>query len=113
MSLKCSEGVVEHCKLIDDIILHEADLTEEAKRQFNYHTKILDIFQQNRRHVLINDKIAPIGRHMILSRLAKTYNDCKRVHNYAAANLEFLRDSLPSFGPLIICGLPRTGSTLL
>jgi hypothetical protein len=113
MSAKSAEVVADHQTLIDDIILHEDDLSEEAKSQFDYHTKILDIFKQHRSHVLKNDKIAPIGRHLILSRLAKTYNDFKRVLNYAAANRELLSDSLPSFGPLIICGLPRTGSTLL
>ncbi|CAF3378185.1 unnamed protein product, partial [Rotaria sp. Silwood2] len=30
-----------------------------------------------------------------------------------AANNELLRRSLPNVGPLIICGLPRTGSTFL
>lgn len=41
--------------LVDDITLHEEDLTEEVKREFEYHTKILDVFEQNRRVVLEND----------------------------------------------------------
>jgi hypothetical protein len=113
MSAKSDKVVVGHPALLDDIILHEDDLTEEAKDKFDYHTKILDKFKQHRRHVLENDQLSPIGRHMTLFRLEQAYTVCKRALNYAAANTELISGSLPSFGPLIICGLPRTGSTLL
>jgi hypothetical protein len=114
MSTKPDESVVDQSvALLSDIILHEYDLSEEAKNQFEYHTKILDALEQNRRSTLENDQISPIGRHFILSRLEKSHSDCKQVLNYAAANRKLLIDSLPDFGPLFICGLPRTGSTLL
>jgi hypothetical protein len=113
MSAESNEVAVDHPALLDDIILHEDDLTEEAKDKFDYHTKILDTFKQHRRHVLENDQISPVGRHLLLFRLEKSYINCKQVLNYAAANSELISGSLPSFGPLIICGFPRTGSTLL
>ena len=113
MSASSSEIVMDHPILVDDIILHEEDLTKEAKSQFKYHTNILDMFEQNRRAVLENDQISPVGRHLILTRLEQAHQNFKRVLNYAAANRELLSHSLPSFGPLIICGLSRTGSTLL
>ena len=113
MSAKSNDIVVDHPALLDDIILHEDDLTEEAKDQFDYHTKILDTFKQHRRHVLENDQLSPVGRHFIFFNLEKAYTNFKRVLNYAAANSELISSSLPSFGPLIICGFPRTGSTLL
>jgi hypothetical protein len=113
MSAESNEVAVDHPALLDDIILHEDDLTEEAKEKFDYHTKILDTFKQHRRHVLENDQLSPVGRHLLLFELEKGYTNCKRVLNYAAANSELISGSLPSFGPLIICGFPRTGSTLL
>jgi hypothetical protein len=113
MSVESNNIVVDHPALLDDIILHEDDLTEEAKNQFDYHTKILDTFKQHRRHVLENDQLSPLGRHWIFFALERSYTHCKQVLNYAAANSEVINSSLPSFGPLIICGFPRTGSTLL
>jgi hypothetical protein len=113
MSVESNNIVVDHPALLDDIILHEDDLTEEAKNQFDYHTKILDTFKQHRRHVLENDQLSPLGRHLIFSGLERSYTHCKQVLNYAAANSEVINSSLPSFGPLIICGFARTGSTLL
>ena len=113
MSTSSAEVVMNHPALIADIILHEDDLSEEAKSQFDYHTKILEMFEQNRHHVLANNQISPTGRHMILGVFEKKHEDCKRVLNYAAAHRELLNGSVSSFGPLIICGLPRTGSTLL
>jgi hypothetical protein len=113
MSVESNNIVVDHPALLDDIILHEDDLTEEAKNQFDYHTKILDAFKQNRRHVLENDQLSPVGRHFMFLLFEQAYTNCKQVLNYAAANSEVINGSLPSFGPLIICGLARTGSTLL
>lgn len=113
MSENSPAAVVDHPNLADNITLHEEDLTEEAKREFGYHTKILDVFEQNRRIVLENDQISSLGRHLALKRLEQAHRTFKQVLNYAAANHELLSSSLPSFGPLIICGLPRTGSTLL
>ncbi|CAF2642356.1 unnamed protein product [Rotaria sp. Silwood2] len=50
---------------------------------------------------------------MLLSTLAMQHQQCKNVLNYAAANPKLLNETLPNVGPLVICGLPRTGSTLL
>ena len=108
-----SEASVNQPILVNDIILHEDDLTEQAKKQFEYHTKVLDMFEQNRRHIIENDQISSIGRHLLLFNLEKAHRVFKRVLNYTATHQDLLDDSLPDFGPLIICGLPRTGSTLL
>ena len=113
MSIKSDDNTGDHPALLDDIILNEDDLTEEAKNQFGYHTEILDAFQRNRRAILENDQLSPEGRDMIFTILDKSYTIAKRVLNYAAANTELINASLPSFGPLIMCGFPRTGSTFL
>ena len=51
----------ENSALVANIILHEEDLSEEAKCEFKYHKKVLDVFEQNRRIVLENDEISPLG----------------------------------------------------
>lgn len=99
--------------LLDDIVLQEDDLTEEAKNRFSYHHDIFCSLETYRCNILGNEHLTPVGRHLLLSRLDKLHTECKRVLNYMTENSELLDRSLPNNGPLIICGLPRTGSTLL
>ena len=99
--------------LLDDIVLQEDDLTEEAKNRFSYHHDIFCSLETYRCNILRNEHLTPVGRHLLLSRLDKLHIECKRVLNYMTENSELLDRSLPNNGPLIICGLPRTGSTLL
>jgi hypothetical protein len=97
-----------------DIVLSDDDLSEEAKAQFSYHTEILNAFQLNARNILANNRISPIGRHLICTTLEQDYMNCKRVLNYVATHPEVKMKSkylIPP--PLVLCGMPRSGSTLL
>jgi hypothetical protein len=97
-----------------DIVLSEDDLSEEAKAQFSYHTEILNAFQLSARNILANNRLSPIGRHLICTTLEQDYMNCKRVLNYVATNPEVKMKSkhlIPP--PLVLCGMPRSGSTLL
>jgi hypothetical protein len=107
------QAVVKHPPLLNDVSLQKDDLTEEAKSQFSYHTDISHAFELCRRSVLDNELLSPIGRHLLFSEINQLYIKSKQVLNYMAAHDELLHNSLPKFGPLIVCSLPRTGSTLL
>ncbi|CAF1391183.1 unnamed protein product [Rotaria sp. Silwood1] len=74
----------------NDTVLHEDDLTEQAKNQFVYHSDILRTFESYRQSVLCNEYITPIVEHN-----------------------EIFNQNLPTIGPLVVCGLARTGTTLL
>ena len=100
-------------ELLDDLLLHEDDLTEEAKRRFPYHTDVLNAFQDYRRRILHDDSLPPVSRHTFFRTLKTVYTNCKQVLNYMAEHSELLSRSLPTTGPVVICGLPRTGTTLL
>ncbi|CAF3223663.1 unnamed protein product [Rotaria socialis] len=113
MSAELDEVIQINTPLLNDITLHENDLTEEAKNRFSYHKDILEAFELCRRTILENYLLTKVGRHLLLRRIVKLHADCKRVLNYVAANTEILNHDLPTTGPLVICGLPRTGSTLL
>jgi hypothetical protein len=99
--------------ILDDLILNENDLTEEAKRRFPYHTDILNAYEGYRRIILRNKNLSPMNRHLLFSDLSRFYTTCKQVLNYMAENNELLSRNLPTFGPVVICSLPRTGTTLL
>lgn len=96
-----------------EIDLNEDDLIEQAKKLFGYHTEILCAYQLNARAILANDRLSAIGRHLYCLRLEKNYSICKNVLNYVAANPELKITTQSIVRPLIVCGLARTGSTLL
>lgn len=104
---------VENISLLDDIILNNDDLSEEAKRKFEFHHNILRSFNENRICILQNRSLTPVGRHLFLYNQDSHYKICKQVLNYVAINEEILQTRMPNHGPIVICGLPRTGSTLL
>jgi hypothetical protein len=113
MSATSNETTKEELSLLDDLIFNENDLTEEAKRRFIYHTDILNAFEAYRQRILHDETLPPMARHKLLSALGSYYTNSKQVLNYMAANNELLSRSLPIVGPVVICGLPRTGTTLL
>jgi hypothetical protein len=106
-----AEDAVDSPSLLNDIILHENDLTEQAKRQFGYHTDIFRAFELYRRSILENNRLTCVGRHLAFSTLEELHTTYKQVLNYVATNN--VSQNLPDIGPLVICGLPRTGTTLL
>ena len=96
-----------------EVDLNEDDLIEQAKKQFGYHTDILCAYQLNARVILANSRLSAIGRHLYCLTLEKNYSICKNFLNYVAANPELKITTQSIVRPLIVCGLPRTGSTLL
>lgn len=113
MNSTSDEVNMGHAQLLQDIILHEDDLTEEAKNEFSYHDKVLHGFDLYRRSVVCNNHLTPVGQHILLCTLHQLHTSYKQVLNYVTKNKEILKCSLPITGPLVICGLPRTGTTLL
>ncbi|CAF0848850.1 unnamed protein product [Rotaria sordida] len=110
MSTTSDRTTIDH---LNDTVLHEDDLTEQAKNQFGYHSDILRTFESYRQSVLRHDYVTPVGRNFFLSELHTLHTNCKRVLNYAVEHNEVFNQNLPTIGPLIICGLARTGTTLL
>ena len=107
------ETMINNISLLEDITLTDGELTEEAKNQFSFFKDILHAQNLNRLRIIQNHLLTPMGRHLLLSWLNTNHKNCSKVLNYVAADTEILQQSMPSTGPLIICGLPRTGSTLL
>lgn len=105
--------MVDEYSLMNDIDLQDDDLTDETKSIFTYHTNVLRNFQLYRRSILSNDLLTSAGRRLLFFRIDRLFKQSKQVFNYMAAHPEYLNRNLPPIGPLIICGLPRTGSTLL
>lgn len=91
----------------------EINLTERAKDLFGFYKDILNGFESYRQCIRSQEGIIEAGRESALSQIDKLNKNCIQVLNYAAENEEILNRSLPSIGPVIICGLPRTGTTLL
>ncbi|CAF5060223.1 unnamed protein product, partial [Rotaria sp. Silwood1] len=83
------------------------------KNQFGYHSDILRTFESYRQSILRNEYIIPVGRNFFLSELHTLHTNCKRVLNYAVEHNEIFNQNLPTIGPLVVCGLARTGTTLL
>lgn len=113
MSTTSDEATPKQPSLLNDIILHENDLTEQAKEHFSYHSEVLNVFESYRQNILRDEHMTSMGRHITLSELDKLHTDFKQVLNYTAEHSELVACKLPSFGPLFIVGLPRTGSTVL
>jgi hypothetical protein len=95
------------------VILCGDDLIEEAKAQFGYYPEILNAFQLNARNIIVNNRLSSIGRHLFCTRLEQNYAMWKHVLNYEADRLKQQIASSSMAPPLILCGLPRTGTTLL
>ena len=97
--------------LYTKVNLNEDDLSEEAKKQFSIHTEILSAYQLNTRAILANNRLSSTGRHLYCVTLEKNYSICKNVLNYAATHPELDITTQILRPPLILCGLPRTGTT--
>lgn len=113
MDLASDQADVKQSPLLEDICLHENDLTEQTKDRFGWHSDILHAFELQRRMIVGSTQITPVGRHLLLSLIDKLHTESKQVLNYGATNDACFQRDLPIRGPLILCGLPRTGSTLL
>ncbi|CAF0878162.1 unnamed protein product [Rotaria sordida] len=113
MSTTSDQTNNDHSTTSNDTILHEDDLTEQAKNDFTYHSDIFCSLESYRQSILRNEYITPIGRKFFLSELYTLHTICKQVLNYASEHNKFVDQNLPNIGPLVVCGLVRTGTTLL
>ncbi|CAF5027934.1 unnamed protein product [Rotaria sp. Silwood1] len=113
MSTTSDQNNAAHATLLNNTVLHENDLIKKAKSQFSYHKDVLNTFESYRQCVLHNELITDVGRKFFLSELHNLHTNFKRVLNYAAEHNKFRDQNLPTIGPLIICGIARTGTTLL
>ena len=57
MNSELGENMGDSSSLMKDIIVHENDLTDQAKSRFSDHDDILDAFELNRRSILENDQM--------------------------------------------------------
>ncbi|CAF1145456.1 unnamed protein product [Adineta steineri] len=96
-----------------EINLNEDNLSEEAKKQFSDHSEILCAYRLNARVILANNRLSPTGRHLYCLMLETNYSNCKNVLNYVASHPELKITTQSIRPPLILCGLGRTGTTLL
>jgi hypothetical protein len=96
-----------------EVNLSEDDLSQQAKKQFPNHTKILFAHQLNARNILNDDRLSPIGRHYFCMTLEKSYKNCKNVLNYVADHPQLKTTTHFKRGPFIVCGVARSGTTLL
>ena len=113
MSATSTETIKQELSLLDDLILNENDLTEEAKARFPYHKDILSAFEVYRCRILQDRNLSPVARHKLFATLGDFYAKSKEVLNCMAENNELLSHNLPNVGPVVICGAARTGTTLL
>ena len=113
MSTTLIDIPAETPQLLEDVSVHEKDLSEEAEKRFQFHGKIMDGFERHRQNILLDVNLTREGRHILFSNIHRLHQTCKIVLNYVAKNDGLLKQSLPTTGPLVICGLPRTDTTLL
>jgi hypothetical protein len=100
-------------ELLHDFHLNEDDLSDEAKRLFPFHTDILQSLNNCGRSILTNNLLSSGGKHMICSRLMRSHNNVKNVLNYLATEPLETKQKISEVPMIVICGLPRTGTTLL
>ena len=112
-SIKRSSNDNASTVLREEVNLSEDDLTDAAKQKFPIHIEILRTYQLTARCIFANKRLSSIGRDLFYQTLVKDYTTYKNVLNYVAVhpNLERSTGSMPP--PLIICSLPRTGTTFL
>ncbi|CAF5186482.1 unnamed protein product, partial [Rotaria sp. Silwood1] len=65
------------------------------------------------RSILTNNLLSAGGKHIICSRLMRSYDNVKRVLNYLTIKPLETKQKITDFPMIVICGLARTGTTLL
>ena len=100
-------------KLLDDIDLNENDLSNEAKHMFPFHTEILESLNYSGHSIRDNHLLSAGGKHIAFSTLMHNHNNIKSILNYLAAKPLETEQKISDFPMIVICGLPRTGTTLL
>ncbi|CAF4174179.1 unnamed protein product [Rotaria sp. Silwood2] len=99
--------------LLDNFHLSTDDLSDEAKQRFPFYIDIqnsLDFFGHT---VLKNQSITAGGRHILCTRIIQNYTTVKSILNYLAKISSQSNEKVSDVPMVVICGLPRTGTTLL
>ncbi|CAF3826352.1 unnamed protein product [Rotaria sp. Silwood1] len=103
----------EDSEFLHDFHLTEDDLSNEAQRLFPFHTEILESLNSCGHSVLTNNLLSSGGKHIICSKLVRSHNNVKNVLNYLATKPLETKEKISDVPMIVICGLPRTGTTLL
>jgi hypothetical protein len=103
----------EDSLILHDFNLNEDDFSHEAKRQFHFYKEILQGLDYCGRSVLSNKFLSSGGKHIFCSRLNRSFDNVKNVLNYLATKPLETREKIREVPMVFICGLPRTGTTLL
>ncbi|CAF1025722.1 unnamed protein product [Adineta steineri] len=103
----------EESKLALDFHLNEDELTNEAKRLFPFYTEIIKSLNYNAERILNNTFIPIKQKYIICSKLSRSYNNVKNVLNYLSTKPLKTKQKVNEFPMIVICGLARTGTTLL
>jgi hypothetical protein len=99
--------------MLHDIILSEDDLSDHAKCLFPFHTEILQSLNYCGRSILDNNCLSAGGKHIICSQLMRSHNNVKNILNYLATKPLETKQKISDVPMIFVCGLPRTGTTLL
>ncbi|CAF1436460.1 unnamed protein product [Rotaria sordida] len=103
----------EDCELLHDLDLNEDDLSNEAKRLFSFHKEIIESLNYCGRCILTNNLLSVEGKHIICSKLIRSHNNVTNILNYLATKPLQTKEKISDVPMIVICGLPRTGTTLL
>ena len=103
----------EESLIVHDFNLNEDELCDEAKCRFPFYKEILHGLDYCGRSVLSNKLLSSGGKHIFCSRLNRSFDNVKNILNYLATKPLETREQISEVPMLFICGLPRTGTTLL
>ncbi|CAF4225001.1 unnamed protein product [Adineta steineri] len=99
--------------LLNDFQLNADDMSNEAKQRFPFYMDI----QNNQNFfggtALINERLTSGGRHILCSQIIRSYEVVKSVLNYLTTTPLQSKEKITNVPMIVICGLPRTGTTLL
>jgi hypothetical protein len=116
----CQElGITIFCKrMIEIFILHDFNLTEddlsnEPKHIFPFHTEILVSLNYCGRSILSNNHFSSGGKHRICLKIIRNHNNVKNILNYFSTKPLKTQEKISKAPMIFICGLSRTGTTLL
>jgi hypothetical protein len=103
----------EDPELSYDFDLNEDGLTDQAKHQFPFYKEILESLTYGGRSVLSNNILSAGGKHIFCSGLIRGFDNVKNVLNYLSSKPMETKEKISEVPMIVICGLPRTGTTLL
>jgi hypothetical protein len=103
----------EELELLENFNLSEDDLSGEAKRLFLFHKEIRDSLNYCGRTLLTNSFLSFGEKYIMCSKLKRSYNNVKNVLNYLSTKQLERKEKISEFPMIVICGLHRTGTTLL